>query len=207
MNLPTLPQCQQLFEKYKVPGTVRLHCESVHTVAVFLAEHVQKQGYPLNLDIVKPFSLLHDFMKAVVLERLTDPPYNYTPTAEEVEMHQQLRRQYHGGSETKVAYLILKEDYPEFAQLFLELDELTTNPQAVVSAETRFINYVDWRVLGNKVVPLSERMEYIYQRYGHWIQKKHLDWPAIRQEQYDYEQQLFKHLSFSPAALSQQIQL
>ena len=67
MKLPTFPHCQELFDKYKAPGTVKEHCKTVHKVAVFLAEELVKQGYPLNIEIVKPFSLLHDFMKAVVL--------------------------------------------------------------------------------------------------------------------------------------------
>jgi len=207
MKLPTLPHCQELFEKYKVPGTVKEHCKTVHHVAVFLAQELMKKNYPLNIEIIKPFSLLHDFMKAVVLERLDNPPYNYQPTAAEVSMHQQLRKQYPQMSETKVAYLILKEQYPEFAQLFVELDELTHNPQAKVHEETRFIHYIDWRVLGNKVVPLSERLDYIYTRYGHWIRKKNIDWEATKQEQYEFERKIFNYLPFEPEELGKQVSL
>ena len=207
MNLPTLPDCQALFDQYQVPGTVRVHCQTVHTVAVFLAEKLIERGYPLDLNIVKPFSLLHDFMKAVVLERLDDPPYNYQPTAAEVQMHQQLRQQYAGKSETYVAYLVLKEKYPEFARLFLELDELTRNPHHPVQEETKFVHYVDWRVLGNKVVPLKERMEYIYKRYGKWIRKKKIDWEAAKQEQQEYEGKLFNQLSFRPEELAEKVKV
>lgn len=207
MILPTVSQCQNLFRQYNVPGTVRVHCEVVHKVAVFLAEKLVEQGYPLNLQMIKPFSLLHDFMKAVVLERLTDPPYNYRPTPEELKMHQKLREQYAGMSETKVAYLVLKEKYPEFADLFLELDELTHNPHASVREETKFIHYVDWRVLGNKVVPLATRLEYIYGRYGHWIQKKNIDWEAAKQEQYDYERKIFNYLPFGADELGEHMPL
>lgn len=203
MNLPTIPECHQLFHHYKVPGTVRSHCETVHKVAVFLAEQLIRQDYPLNLNIINPFSLLHDFMKAVVLERLDQPPYNYTPTAEEIKMHQKLRAQYSGKSETYVAYLILNENYPEFARLFLELEELTRNPLAQVHEETKFLHYVDWRVLGNKVVPLPERMKYIYKRYGNWIHKNKIDWPATRKEQQDYERKIFKLLPFKAEELGQ----
>ncbi len=119
MKTPTPSDCDELFNQYKVPGTVKEHCKTVHTVATFLAEELVKKKYPLRLEVVKPFSLLHDFMKVVVLERLTDPPYNYSPTPEEVIMHQKLRQQYQGMSETKVACLILKDNFPKFAQLFL----------------------------------------------------------------------------------------
>lgn len=205
INLPSLSQCSELFEKYKVPGTVKVHCQTVHTVAVFLAEKLVEKGFPLRLEIVKPFSLLHDFMKAVVLERLDSPPYHYTPAPEEAKMHQRLRKQYSGKSETYVAYLILKDQYPEFARLFLELDQLTQNPLASVSEETAFIHYVDWRILGNKVVPLQKRMEYIYERYGKWILKNNIDWSASRQEQFNYEQKIFKHLNFLPDQLGEQM--
>ncbi len=206
MKLPPLTYCQELFDKYKVPGTVKEHCKTVHTVATFLAEELVKQGYALNIEIVKPFSLLHDFMKAVVLERLTDPPYNYTPTLEELQMHQKLREQYKGLSETKVAHLLLKDEFPEFAQLFLELDELTRNPHVSVSEETKFIHYVDWRVLGNKVVPLSIRLKYIYDKYGHWIKKKNIDWEATKLEQFDYERKIFNCLPFQAEELGEKME-
>ena len=207
MNTPTISQCEELFKEYHVPGTVRAHCHAVFKVACFLAEELEKKKYPINIEIIKPFALLHDFMKVVVLERLTDPPYNYQPTTEEIKMHQQLRKQYPNMSETKVTNLLLKEKYPQFAQLFLELDELTRNPHAKVSEEAKFIHYVDWRVLHNKVVPMSERLEYIYNRYGHWINKKNLDWEQIKQEQFDYEHNLFKHLPFKPDELGLHIKL
>jgi len=207
MITPTIPECEELFKEYYVPGTVRAHCQTVLQVASFLADELHKKKYPLNSSTVKPLALLHDFMKAVVLERLTDPPYNYQPTKEEIEMHQKLRKQYPHMSETTVTHLLLKDKYRQFAQLFLELDELTTNPHAKVSEEAKFIHYVDWRVLGNKVVPLSERMAYIYNRYGHWIKKKNLDWQAIKQEQFDYEQNIFKHLPFKPDELHLHIKL
>ena len=207
MILPTLSDCHALFTQYQVPGTVRVHCQTVHTVAVFLAEKLTEQDYLLDLKVIHSFSLLHDFMKAVVLERLDGPPYNYMPTPAEVQMHQKLRQQYAGKSETYVAYLILKEKYPEFAQLFLELDELTQNPHRLVHEETKFIHYVDWRVLGNKVVPLSERMVYIYQRYGTWIEKKKIDWEATKQEQQEYERKIFNQLPFEPQELAQNVKL
>lgn len=207
MITPPIAECEQLFNNYKVPGTVRTHCISVFKVASFLANELQKKKYPLNVQIIESFAYLHDFMKAVVLERLTDPPYNYSPTKEELQMHQHLREQYKGLSETKAAYLILKEKYPAFAALFLELDELTRNPIALVAEETRFIHYVDWRVLGNKVVPMQERLDYIYKKYGHWIQKRSLDWDAIKQEQFEYEQNIFKHLPFKPDELHLYVKL
>ncbi len=207
MKTPTIPECLELFEKYHVPGTVRAHCTTVFKVASYLAEALVQQGYPLQLEVVKPFALLHDFMKAVVLERLTDSPYNYTPTAAEAAMHQRLRQLYAGKSETQVAHLILQEKYPEFASLFLELDHLTRDSDATVSEETKFIHYVDWRVLGNKVVPLAERMAYIYQRYGLWIEKRNIAWDKVKQEQIEYEQHIFKHLPFTPEELGQQVAL
>ena len=148
MNVPTLQECYELFDQYKVPGTVRAHCGMVFQVATFLAEQLIQKGHLLDLRIIKPFALLHDFMKAVVLERLDGPPYNYKPTKEEIEMHEALRAKYKGHSETYVTNLLLKEKYPEFAQLFLELDEVTAHPHALVCEETKFIHYVDWRVLG-----------------------------------------------------------
>ncbi len=207
MKLPSIEECNELFEEYKVPGTIREHCKAVHTVAIFLTQELIKNDYPLDIKVVEPFSYLHDFMKAVVLENLTDPFYNYHPTKEEVEMHQKLRFKYEGLSETFVTYLILKEKYPEFAKLFLELDQLTQNPQAQVREESKFIHYVDWRILSNKIVSLKERMDYIHQRYGDWMKKKKINWEKTKEEQYAYEQKLFKNLPFLPLQLSEKISI
>lgn len=208
MKLPTIVECYALFDQYKIPSTVRQHCQTVYRVATALADHLIATGYPLRKEIVGPFALLHDFMKAVVIEQLGgDPFYHYTPTAEEVAMHQQLREKYAGLSETYVTYLLLKDQYPEFAQLFLELDQFTRDPFTPVQEETKFVHYVDWRVLGNKVVPLAVRLEYIYHRYGKWIKKRNLDWETIVKEQYQYEQNIFNHLPFSPEELGNYVEL
>ena len=204
MKLPTLAECQRLFEQYKIPSTVRQHCQTVYRVATVLADQLIATGYPLRKEVVGPLALLHDFMKAVVIERLGgDPFYQYTPTAEEVAMHQELRQKYAGLSETYVTYLLLKDQYPEFAQLFLELDQFTRNPQTPVQEETKFIHYVDWRVLGNKVVPLKKRMDYIYERYGLWIEKKNIDWEEAKNEQFEYEHKIFNCLPFTAEELGE----
>lgn len=222
MIAPTIEECYALFDKYKVPATVRAHCEAAYKVASALTNFLAKINsnnkssndksssnniLKINMGIVLPFALLHDFMKAVVLEQLGAPSYSYQPTTEELEMHQKLRKQYVGLSETKVSYLILKDKYPEFAQLFLELDELTKNPKAKVTPEAKFIHYIDWRVLGNKVVPLKVRMDYIYEHYGQWIKKMNIDWETSQQEQYDYERNLFNALPFNPEELEKQVKL
>lgn len=200
MNYPSIEECRGLFEEYKVPNTIKTHCEAVHKVATFMAEELAKNKlnheFKINVQLISSFSLLHDFMKAVVLEKLGDAPYFYTPTLEEREMHHQLRQKFVGMSETKASFLILKDKYPQFAALFLELDELTRNPKAQTSDEARLVHYVDWRILGNKIVPLQERMKYIYERYKSWIIKNNLNWNEIVTDQQEYEHKLFNQLPF-----------
>ncbi len=211
MNYPSLQECRGLFEEYKVIGTIKTHCETVHKVTTFMAEELNnnrlQHGFKIDANLVSSFSLLHDFMKAVVLERLGDAPYFYTPTLDEREMHQQLRQKFAGMSETKASFLILKDKYPQFAKLFLELDELTRNPKAQTSDEARLVHYVDWRILGNKIVPLQERMKYIYNRYKEWILKNNLEWDELVKEQQEYEHKLFNQLPFKPDKLGELVQL
>ncbi|MBI4980761.1 hypothetical protein HZC30_04370 [Candidatus Woesearchaeota archaeon] len=211
MNYPSLQECRGLFEEYKVPGTVKTHCEAVHKAATFIAEELAKSrpapGFKIDVELVSSFSLLHDFMKAVVLERLGDAPYYYTPTVEEKEMHQQLRQRFAGKSETKAAFLLLNKKYPQFAALFLELDELTRNPNAAASDEARLVHYIDWRILGNKIVPLQERMKYIYQKYKEWIIKNNLNWPEMVKDQEEYERKLFNQLPFNSDDLQNYVKI
>src|SRR3989338_528070 len=208
MNLPTPQQCEQLFVEYKVPrDTIYAHCQAVQKVAMFLAENLIKQGYPLHIVIVRPLALLHDFMKVVVLERLLPPLYPHHTLPEETAMHQQIRKRFKGKSETYAAYTILKEKYPEFALLFLGLDKLTRNPAAIVPEEVHFIHYVDWRVLETRIVSMGERLTYIWNRYHHWMEENQIDWEATKEKQFQYEQKIFNHLAFLPAQLAENVKL
>ena len=71
-------------------------------------------------------------------------------------------------------------------RFFLELDEITRNPHAQVCEETRFIHYIDWRILENKIVPMQQRIEYIYEKYGPWLRQQNINWPEMKQEQFQY---------------------
>ena len=207
MKLPTLKKCQDLFTKYKVPKNIYAHCQKVSETSTFLAQQLIKNNYPLDLKIVQRLSLLHDLLKVVYLPELTYySPANYTPTAEEIAMHQQLRQQFPNTNEVHAAYLIFKDDYPEFARFFLELEEITKHPQAPASKETHLVHYVDYRVMNNDIVMLDERMAKSYLRYQHFIQQNNLDWSQLKKLIYEYEHNLFKHLDFKPEELKQKIE-
>ncbi len=207
MRLPTKEECEKLFEQYKVPAHIRKHCQCVSAVATFLAQKLKEQRQQIDIHVVEQLALLHDFMKAVVLERLDDPPYNYRPTAEEKAMHAALREKYQGLSETKVAYELLKEKFPEFARLFLALSTVTHDPAAEVPEEARLVHYADWRVMGEEIVPLARRMEYIRKKYSEWIKKKNIDWEAAVMQQQAFENKIFNVLNFEPAELQKQVRL
>lgn len=205
MNHPTLKQCHGLFSYYQVPSPIRLHCQKVSQVATFLAQELNKNNYPLNTKIVQRLSLLHDLLKVVVLENVDYPPMNFIANDLEIAMHKKLKQQFPNTNEVRAAYLIFKDEYPEFAQLFLELEEVTKNPTADISAETHLVHYTDYRIMNNEILLLDERMSQLYHRYEHFIKKKNLDWGEIKKILKEYEQNIFKHLDFKPEELRQKI--
>src|SRR3989344_1036796 len=198
MNLPSLKQCHDLFSYYQVPSPIRLHCQTVSQVATFLAQQLNKNNFSINIEIVQRLSLLHDLLKVVVLENLDYPPMNFIANELEIAMHKKLKQQFPHTNEVRAAHLIFKNEYPEFAQLFLELEEFTKNPTANISAETHLVHYTDYRIMNNEILLLDERMSQLYNRYEHFIKKKNIDWGKVKKILWEYEQNIFKHLYFKP---------
>ena len=53
-------EVKKLYEEYSTPEHVRAHCRAVTDTAVKLAEALNKQGYSLDLDLIRGAGLSHD---------------------------------------------------------------------------------------------------------------------------------------------------
>ena len=70
--------------------------------------------------------------------------------------------------------------------------------------ETEIVNYADKRVLHDKIASLEDRMAYIVEKYGASSDigdRIQIVWEESR----SLEHKIFRHLSFSPEALSELI--
>jgi len=199
MNLPTRQQCLGYFTEYKVPGNIFEHCLKVEEAASFLAKKLHEAGEDINVELVERLALLHDLFKVVVLDLTRpNPHFHYKYSSEETEMWKYLQEKYPDCYEGDVAYEIFKEDYPELA---VSIKIVGLPKKKDKSYEEMLVHYADWRTLGNRVVPLSERLAYLKQTYPREAE----DWHADEKIVFEFESRIMKVLNIPPEKLPQMI--
>ena len=53
-------EIEDLYVKWNTPEKVKAHCKAVSDVAVKMAEELNKNGYSLDLSLIKGTGLVHD---------------------------------------------------------------------------------------------------------------------------------------------------
>lgn len=195
MNIPTEQQCLDYFEQYKVPKNIFQHCLKVREVAVFLAKKLKEADVDVDIKLVGFLAFLHDLFKAVTLKELKPNPFHdYRFSEEEIEMWKLLREKYEGLYENEIAYLVLKDEFPEFAKVLKRAsDPWNENP----TWEELIVSYADKRVFKKEVVTLSERLEYLQKIYP----REGAVWEGNIKLIKELEQKLFSRLGFLPDEL------
>src|SRR3990167_5349362 len=202
MKLPSYQECVGFFEKCHVPINFLAHCKRVAQIGRFIAEELSKKGVPINPDLVERAGLLHDLFKFVTLDELKEQPQFKAPkpTAEEIASWKRLKKKYKGMHEVEITYLLLKDFYPELAQLIVDGSD---HKRAAFSPEKRtweerVQHYADWRVLGDTVVTFQKRIEDALKRYGETLfRNKDLFRKETEQMQKD-EKEIFSIIGLSP---------
>lgn len=195
MNLPTRQQCLGYFTEYKVPKNIFEHCLKVEEAASFLAKKLNQAGEDINVELVERLALLHDLFKAVVLDLTKpNPIFHYNYSAEETAMWKYLREKYPNCYEGDVAYDLFKDDYP---QLALSIKIVGLPKKNDKSYEEMLVHYADWRILRNRVVPLSERLAYLKQTYPREAE----EWDADEKIVFEFEARIMKVLNIPPEEL------
>ena len=155
------------------------HSRQVCRVSLLLTDHLGLPG--LNRELIRAAALLHDITKTRSFQ--TDEDHAETG-----------------------ARLLADLGYPEVARIVgqhVRLDRYPLNSSTPTDAE--IVNYSDKRVLHDKIVPLSERMGYILERYGGSPERKRsilLLWEKTEK----LEKRLFAGLPFSPGDVSGMIE-
>ncbi len=202
MKLPSKEYCKQLFDDYKVPKNIRLHCEKVNQIAVFLSEKLVEVGQKLDVELVDRLSLLHDLMKAVALKQLDkNPTFKSDPTVAELKMREKLLQQYKGMHETQITSSILKHEFPEFAKI-IENEGNSAIFTSQKSFEEQIVHYADWRVFVDDIIPLQQRIDDLLKRYNDKIISRGLDiWQKRAADEFMVEKRIFQKLSIKPEDL------
>jgi uncharacterized protein len=197
MNLPTQEQCLQYFETYKVPNNIKKHCLKVQEVALFLAFKLKEAGVKVDVELVSAGAVLHDLFKmAAIKDILSNNKYhdNFSFTEEQLTMREELRKKYPGKHENKIAYEIFKDEFPELALTLLRESDHDLKDKKL---EESLINYVDYIIFKEKIVPLQKRFDYFMEIYN--PPKEY--WQRALDQSKETEQMIFKKLDIKPEEL------
>ena len=141
MKIPTKDQCYQMTREMKLMDHIVIHSLQVCRVGTFLTEHLNKQHYRLNFDLVQSAALLHDITKTRSFETREDHALT-------------------GGKHLSDC------GYPAIGDLIRQHVKLDTYSDAGTISEAEVLNYADKRVLHDEIVGLDRRMDYILERYA-----------------------------------------
>ncbi len=179
MKTPNQKQCFALIRTMGMMDHIVDHSVMVGNIALCLCRHLKKKTPSLNVELTTAAALLHDITK--------------TRSFQTGEIHSET-----GGE--------LLEDlgYPEVANIIRQHVILDCCKDTAPVSEQEIVNYADKRVLHDKVVPLSKRLEYIEVRYGgnkEFQKRITVMWEMTT----TLENKLFKHLPFSPSRLPEKV--
>lgn len=171
INIPSEDACMRLIADMGMLENIVAHSLQVCRVSLFLTDRLGLPG--LDRELIRAAGLLHDITK--------------TRSFQTREDH----------AETG-ARLIADLGYPEVAGIVGQ--HVRLNRYGDASAEpvaAEIVNYADKRVLHDRIVPLSERMGYILERYGQTPERKR--WILVLWEKTEkLEARLFARLPFRP---------
>jgi len=179
IKIPTKAQCYQMISKMKMMDHIVVHSLQVCRVATFLTEHLNKQHYRLNFDLIQSAALLHDITKTRSFKTREDHALT-------------------GGE------YLTDHGYPEVGDLVRQHVKLDAYSVTATIREVEVLNYADKRVLHDEIVILDKRLDYILERYAETSahrERINVLWQKTR----EMENKLFKDLSFAPDDLTRLI--
>lgn len=176
MNIPSQKKCFELIEKMEMMDHIIDHSIMVSNVARFLCLKLKDTSPDLDTCLTTSAALLHDITK--------------TRSFETKENHAET-----GGR------ILTRWGYPEVGDIIRQhviLDSYSLDSPVTVP---EIVNYSDKRVLHDRVVSLTQRLEYIKVRYG--TKKEFRDRIQVMWgNTLNLEHKIFFHLTIAPSQLS-----
>ena len=139
IKLPCMAEVYSLWDEYGMLPNIRLHSQQVCRVALALWDWLGQAGFHLDRETIKIGALLHDVAKAYCLDK-PDLPHN-------VEGQR----------------ILDERGYPELGILVARHVNLGS---ALPLDESTIVFYADKRVVGDEIVSVAKRYEYIMRVYG-----------------------------------------
>ncbi|MDR1396843.1 MAG: HD domain-containing protein [Desulfarculales bacterium] len=166
-ELPSRTVIMRLWDRYGMLPNIKNHSFQVCNVALTLWQWLGENNYYLNRDMVESGALLHDVAKAYCLDK---PHLSHNLEGERI---------------------VAEAGYPELGLLVARHVNL---PEDQPLDETLLVFYADKRVVGDKIVSVKKRYQYVYKVYG---QNSEEGIARIRYDEnrsYEVEKQIFRHI-------------
>jgi len=178
--VPSIQECYQLMDAYRMLNNIRAHSVVVAKVARLIAQHLREERIDISVEITTAGALLHDIGKTASLQTGQD--------------HSELGRQ-----------ICLNNHLDEIAAIVAEHVRLKDYDLNDSFSEKEIVFYADKRVKHDQVVGLNERLAYIIERYSRGREQMSRaiieNFSLCRQVQ----EKLFRKLPFSPDALASRV--
>lgn len=179
--IPSPATCLRLMDDYRMLPNIRAHSLEVARISEFLALALNGRGAAIDTALALSAALMHDIAKSLCL----DSGCNHALLGRDI---------------------CLEHDMVELAPLVAQhvvLDD-TSFPHSPLSAK-EIVYYADKRVNHDRIVPLTERLVYILDRYGDNDPARHDLIRANFARCHSIEAEIFRHLDFTPQELTRRL--
>lgn len=144
-GVPTQEDCAAIWDKYGVWENIREHSKQVALIVAWLGAQFQERGVNVNRPLILAGALLHDLAKSYTIQ--------------------------HGGNHAQLGagWVVQETGNYQIAQMVYHHVNWPWEPD--LSNESMLpallLVYADKRVKHDRIVPLEERFEDLFKRYGH----------------------------------------
>ena len=170
IRIPSAVDCERLIAETGMLENIIAHSRQVCRVSLWIADHRKTNG--LDRDLIRAAAILHDITK--------------TRSFSTGEDHAETGKQ-----------MLTEMGYPEVGRIVGQHVRLDRYFGSSLPDEAEIVNYTDKRVLHDRIVPLSERMEYIVERYGLSAERRQM-LMSLWEKSEALEHRLFAGLSVVP---------
>ena len=172
MKIPCKKTCYDIITSHCMMDHIVAHSKMVHDVTEMICRYLVVKYPDLNIELSKSAALLHDITK--------------TRSFSTGEKHSET-----GGE------LLESLGFPETGRIIRQHVILDCYDSTTAVNEAEIVNYSDKRVLHDRVVPLEERLNYIYEHYV-TDQKFMKQFRELREKTFELEDKLFTRIDLNP---------
>jgi tRNA threonylcarbamoyladenosine biosynthesis protein TsaE len=163
-------EAKKILEEFKTPIHVINHIELVKKVAVFCAKSLQKNGIPIDINLVEASAILHDSVRYIDFPSFTDNDFKFykeTVTKEKVNFWHKIKNKYNNTSHGQAIKIILDER-KKFTTAVVASNHMTgmIMRDLPFSWEEKCVYYADKRSLRDTLVSIESRLEDGRKRYS-----------------------------------------